>query len=1243
LEPARDAHALADLDWDQEPMANLTVESRSTTRSELGSRYRRFRPRLVLGYQLDLHSLIEELTAMPPSEAGAVLDAAIDTLDDRQTALLSFGLKGMDLAPTVRYGATLRVLRDLIIQGWTIRQDDEGIILDAPGRSAVRLDDPEAAKESIRRSFAFARDAQLREPSTLEFISMMERRGVDRLFASGTELASRLTALGTSAIQPELQLIEPGARDETTGALLQDVWRYARHFWSIPYQSTPGRNLFYLIRDAAVPDRPLIGIAALGNPVLGLAKRDDHFGWSANGLERRLPDLSAEQRTALGAHLFRILREGVESTYSDDLGIPEDPFRSASTVAALEEVERRSAADRLASLDAAGDARDDDYLLIRDAQNAADHGDIDSVDWVRVAQTPLFRRKRAGALADMYRALGTLIDLDFSERGGGLARALAEPAGRRAIETALRRIKQEALASSVMELITCGAVPPYNGVLGGKLVALLMVSRQVVSDVEDRYGGRVSIIASAMAGRPIRRPARLALVTTSSLYEAYGSSQYNRLKLETEAGTLAYRKIARTESFGTVQFAPDTVHALNEVARQSDANRREVNNLFGEGTSPKLRLIRTGLDALGLDANSFLRHHSRRIIYGVPLCANTDDVILSMSTEPAYLLPAGDEGTALLVGHWRDRWLSGRVVRPDVLEAVRAEEFDGFRLSRETDRLASLPVRGGGAGRRADRFGAGDDTHVRAQSGPAGDDTFVERLYRGANSYADRLSASELESIHIDLGVDGYLVAQAKAGQQIVVTGNPGDGKTHLIERLRPELEALGARVITDANAFTDAEILEQWAASKEDRRAFVLAINEWPLYVLQRLASTREFTPVAEALRQVTTARFYRDDHRPEEARDGVVVIDLSLRNLLSAGVVDRVIDRLTQDRFFVGLNAADPAITNRNALRETQVRQRLVALLEIVATRTGHITMRQLVGFVAFLITGGLSATERVRAGQDSLGFSYSNLAFDGGVGMLSDAVRDVFDPAELTYPDWDDRLWLGDTDARDWLGKPPPGPMTLNELERDAAYRAIKRRFFFEHSSGVDLFKLIPSDEQEFQDTLRSGKSATAAVVRDLVLALNRFFEPDCPDSARDHVQLWQSHRYDVRAPSTFVSFHALSYQQLRIEALKVAPWVEGWLPADQLDRRSFALVATWDGLDVALVEIDRELFLTLVEAERGLGRSSWSRTATRRITRFIDRIHGSVERESPIEDIRIRNVDSDLDERFAIQREPARYQL
>ena len=69
-------------------MPTLTVENRGTTSPAAGSRYRRFRPRLVLGYQQDLNSLIKELTAMGTVEAGTVLDSATVAAQCRSDGVL---------------------------------------------------------------------------------------------------------------------------------------------------------------------------------------------------------------------------------------------------------------------------------------------------------------------------------------------------------------------------------------------------------------------------------------------------------------------------------------------------------------------------------------------------------------------------------------------------------------------------------------------------------------------------------------------------------------------------------------------------------------------------------------------------------------------------------------------------------------------------------------------------------------------------------------------------------------------------------------------------------------------------------------------------------------------------------------------------------------------------------------------------------------------------------------------------
>ena len=59
---------------------------------------------------------------------------------------------------------------------------------------------------------------------------------------------------------------------------------------------------------------------------------------------------------------------------------------------------------------------------------------------------------------------------------------------------------------------------------------------------------------------------------------------------------------------------------------------------------------------------------------------------------------------------------------------------------------------------------------------------------------------------------------------------------------------------------------------------------------------------------------------------------------------------------------------------------------------------------------------------------------------------------------------------------------------------------------------------------------------------------------------------------------------------------------------------------------------------------LGRSSWSRTTTRRITRFIDQLDRSIPVTiDGVEDVRIRNVATDLDEQFSVQRQPSKFQV
>jgi hypothetical protein len=124
---------------------------------------RRFRPRLSFGFHQDLQALIRDLHGLTAEESIQRIRACIDTAEAGRAHLRHLGVHSDDLQPTIVYLASLRVLRDLVLQGWTPGSDDDGIYILPPALTATG-DDPGEAKSDLRNSFRFALADQLHSP-----------------------------------------------------------------------------------------------------------------------------------------------------------------------------------------------------------------------------------------------------------------------------------------------------------------------------------------------------------------------------------------------------------------------------------------------------------------------------------------------------------------------------------------------------------------------------------------------------------------------------------------------------------------------------------------------------------------------------------------------------------------------------------------------------------------------------------------------------------------------------------------------------------------------------------------------------------------------------------------------------------------------------------------------------------------------------------------------------------------------
>jgi hypothetical protein len=605
-------------------------------------------------------------------------------------------------ADRARLEAATLLARDLAEQGWRMRFQDDRLHIAPPQKLGPLMEE----KRRVRAQLHLQRDAQLDAAAPRRFLRKMETQrqhngrwvSIFSLMRDGRELAAALRAAqradteggGRSGlhevVRPYLQEVREDTRCEHTGLLLRDIWRYFRHTWASPYRTTPGRNLDLIIRDAAADHHPVIGIASIISSAAQIAIRDRWIGWSSAEVLRSLRE---EPSAEWAAWLEQVWDRSADELFLQDF--LEDGLVTPAELQALDP----SLIKRLRSY--SEDRRKEHARFAQGSHHKAKLPLTEDgfPDWEHRARTLLYKSKRALRLAELIRARAALDEHLYEAGPEGIAALLGTAEGRWAAGYLARRAKADKMGVAIADIGVCGSVAPYNHLLGGKLVSMLMVSPELQALYAARYGEAQSVIASSNAGRPIVRGTELVLLMTTSLYGA-GSSQYNRIRVPCErvggAGgeVIRYECLGLTEGFGTSQFSDEAIEALGRVVSQGQVGQR-INSFFGEGTNPRLRKVREGLDALKLPSADLLKHGSPKAVYVIPLAANLRRFLLGLDEAPEYLLPQDDPagGTAAISRWWSERWLSMRAEKEEILQ----------RVERETLRA---PVRHGARVRRSD-------------------------------------------------------------------------------------------------------------------------------------------------------------------------------------------------------------------------------------------------------------------------------------------------------------------------------------------------------------------------------------------------------------------------------------------------------------------------------------------------------------------------------------------------------------
>lgn len=402
----------------------------------------------------------------------------------------------------------------------------------------------------------------------------------------------------------------------------------------------------------------------------------------------------------------------------------------------------------------------------------------------------------------------------------------------------------------------------------------------------------------------------------------------------------------------------------------------------------------------------------------------------------------------------------------------------------------------------------------------------LRELYLGVATNADITPFAHRVKFHVRTELDRVLLDLVRSGRDVVLTGNPGDGKSHIVRYLQDRHRLPPCEVELDLSAVPEAQALGRWRRARETGRPLLLCANQGPLRaLLPQLEREPLFAEAGRELRgQLGHLMAADPQNLPDEPR-AAVLIDLADRELLDTRLIADVIRKvITPDFLPDGVDGRETSAGRNIDLlgQAPSAPERLARVLALAGQRAGeHISFRQLWAGVSFALCAGKTQKalrQEAEAREDELGTTpLDNLMRGNGQGALLTAVRQHADPCALAMPQLDEDLWargapgVGEWDA-DFAPFASPASAWARG-ERTLAvdrFRSLKRLVTLFHSVGDSILEGMEASQD------RPSRHEDGALLKLVLRGVRRLFLCGAEESGAPHwllvgLPLWTNHTY------------------------------------------------------------------------------------------------------------------------------------